>query len=284
MSVAELPSVSPTGELDRTPPQDIAAEQCVLGGMLLSKDAIADVVEVIRGHDFYRPAHEPVFDAVLDLYGRGEPADAVTVSAELQKRGEIGRVGGAPYLHTLISVGADRGQRRLLRPDRARDAHPAPAGRGRHPDRPARLRRRRRRRRHRRRRPGRDLPRHRAPDVSEDYRPLSAIMRGHARRDRGDRLPRRRDGRRPHRLRRPRRADQRPAPRPDDHRRRAARPWARRSRSTRRCRRRPAGPRWARSPSATSCSARTADRRGRRRHRGDDRTGPATRSSSPTAP
>ena len=70
--------------------------------MLLSKDAIADVVEVVRGHDFYRPAHELVFEAVLDLYGRGEPADAVTVSAELQKRGELGRVGGAPYLHTLL--------------------------------------------------------------------------------------------------------------------------------------------------------------------------------------
>ena len=91
-----------TGELGRTPPQDLAAEQSVLGGMLLSKDAIADVVEVVRGHDFYRPAHELVYEAVLDLYGRGEPADAVTVSAELQKRGELGRVGGAPYLHTLL--------------------------------------------------------------------------------------------------------------------------------------------------------------------------------------
>ena len=89
---------------DRTPPQDIAAEQSVLGGMMLSKDAIADVVEQLKGMDFYRPAHELVYDAVLDLYGRGEPADAVTVAAELTKRGEIGRIGGAPYLHTLISM------------------------------------------------------------------------------------------------------------------------------------------------------------------------------------
>lgn len=88
---------------DRTPPQDVAAEQSVLGGMLLSKDAIADVVEELRGNDFYRPAHEMVYEAILDLYGRGEPADAVTVAAELTKRGEIARVGGAPYLHTLIS-------------------------------------------------------------------------------------------------------------------------------------------------------------------------------------
>ena len=71
--------------------------------MLLSKDAIADVVEEVRGPDFYRPAHETVYEAVLDLYGRGEPADAVTVAAELQRGGELGRIGGAPYLHTLIA-------------------------------------------------------------------------------------------------------------------------------------------------------------------------------------
>lgn len=94
----------PEPGFDRTPPQDIAAEQSVLGGMLLSKDAIADVVEQLRGPDFYRPAHETIYEAILDLYGRGEPADAVTVSDELTKRGEIGRIGGAPYLHTLIAM------------------------------------------------------------------------------------------------------------------------------------------------------------------------------------
>ncbi|MDD9206550.1 replicative DNA helicase, partial [Georgenia sp. 10Sc9-8] len=99
----QSPSNGARDGFDRTPPQDVAAEQGVLGGMLLSKDAIADVVEELRGNDFYRPAHELVYEAVLDLYGRGEPADAVTVAAELTKRGEISRVGGAPYLHTLIS-------------------------------------------------------------------------------------------------------------------------------------------------------------------------------------
>jgi replicative DNA helicase len=89
---------------DRQPPQDITAEQSVLGGMLLSKDAIANVVEVLRPEDFYRPAHQALYDCVLDLYGRGEPADAVTLSAELERRGELLRVGGAPYLHTLIST------------------------------------------------------------------------------------------------------------------------------------------------------------------------------------
>ena len=102
-------------EFDRTPPQDMAAEQCVLGAMLLSKDAIADVVEVIRGTDFYRPAHEMVYDAIIDLYGRGEPADAVTVAAELTKRGEIGPDRRRAVPAHPARLGADRRQRRLLR-------------------------------------------------------------------------------------------------------------------------------------------------------------------------
>ena len=82
----------------------MAAEQSVLGGMLLSKDAIADVVEVLRPGDFYRPAHQSVYDVILDLYSRGEPADPVTVSAELDRRGELRRIGGAPYLVTLTQT------------------------------------------------------------------------------------------------------------------------------------------------------------------------------------
>ncbi|MFD1718538.1 replicative DNA helicase [Georgenia deserti] len=104
MTIAEERTATDGREgFDRTPPQDVAAEQSVLGGMLLSKDAIADVVEELRANDFYRPSHELIYEAIIDLYGRGEPADAVTVAAELTKRGEMGRVGGAPYLHTLIS-------------------------------------------------------------------------------------------------------------------------------------------------------------------------------------
>ncbi|MGB7982782.1 MAG: replicative DNA helicase [Candidatus Nanopelagicales bacterium] len=87
----------------RTPPADMAAEAAVLGAMLLSKDAIADVVESLKVDDFYRPAHASVYAAILDLYGRGEPADAVMVAGELTKSGEISRVGGASYLHTLVS-------------------------------------------------------------------------------------------------------------------------------------------------------------------------------------
>ncbi|MGA5701858.1 replicative DNA helicase [Peterkaempfera bronchialis] len=88
---------------ERVPPQDLAAEQSVLGGMLLSKDAIADVVEVLKPADYYRPAHELIHGAILDLYARGEPADPITVAGELTKRGEITRAGGPAYLHTLVN-------------------------------------------------------------------------------------------------------------------------------------------------------------------------------------
>ncbi|HEY6740018.1 MAG TPA: replicative DNA helicase, partial [Actinopolymorphaceae bacterium] len=106
MSVADYSDYADAGArpADRVPPQDIAAEQSVLGGMLMSKDAIADVVETVRGQDFYRPAHEIIFDAILDIYGRGEPADAITVKAELERRGEIHKIGGPTYLVDLLSA------------------------------------------------------------------------------------------------------------------------------------------------------------------------------------
>jgi replicative DNA helicase len=99
----EGPPPQRDGGYDKTPPQDVAAEQSVLGGMLLSKDAIADVIEILKTGDFYRPIHATVFDAILDLYGRGEPADAVTVSALLANSGDLLRIGGAPYLQTLMA-------------------------------------------------------------------------------------------------------------------------------------------------------------------------------------
>jgi len=89
---------------ERTPPHDLLAEQSVLGGMLLSKDATADVTGVLRGDDFYVPKHEVIYDAILTLYAQGEPTDAITVTDQLTKRGDLQRAGGAEYLHTLTSI------------------------------------------------------------------------------------------------------------------------------------------------------------------------------------
>jgi len=89
---------------DRVPPHDLLAEQSAIGGMLLSKDATADVLETVRGADFYIPKHELVFDAILSLYSRGEPTDVIAVTDELTKQGELGRAGGPEYLHSLTSL------------------------------------------------------------------------------------------------------------------------------------------------------------------------------------
>ncbi|WP_026122436.1 replicative DNA helicase [Nocardiopsis halotolerans] len=120
MSVAEQPPEE--GGYERTPPHDIQAEQSVLGGMLLSKDAITQVVEIIRSADFYRPAHQVIYDSIVDLFSRGEPVDAISVNAELTKRGEASRVGGALYLHTLteaIPTAANAGYYAKIVSDRA---------------------------------------------------------------------------------------------------------------------------------------------------------------------
>jgi replicative DNA helicase len=106
MSIAHL-GVAPEPEVrrsDRVPPNDLLAEQSAIGGMLLSKDAVADVMESVRGGDFYAPKHELIFDATLTLYSRGEPTDVIAVTDELTKRGDLSRAGGADYLHTLTSL------------------------------------------------------------------------------------------------------------------------------------------------------------------------------------
>jgi replicative DNA helicase len=107
MSIADISDERLGGqrrEHERTPPHDMLAEQSALGGMLLSKDAVADVIETLRGVDFYVPKHELIFEAVLTLYSHGEPTDVVAVTDELIKTGELQRAGGADYLHTLTSI------------------------------------------------------------------------------------------------------------------------------------------------------------------------------------
>jgi replicative DNA helicase len=89
---------------ERTPPHDLLAEQSALGGMMLSKDAVADVIETVRGIDFYVPKHEVVCNAILSLYSHGEPTDVIAVTDELTKTGELQRAGGVEYLHTLTSL------------------------------------------------------------------------------------------------------------------------------------------------------------------------------------
>ena len=93
------------GSFRSIPPQDVGAEQSTLGGQLLSRDAIADVLgSPLKPEDYYRPVHETIQRAIIKLYGDGEPVDPITVASELTKTGDITRVGGASYLHTLVQT------------------------------------------------------------------------------------------------------------------------------------------------------------------------------------
>ena len=101
-NVRALPS-SPGAAFDRVPPHNLDAEVSVLGSMLLSRNAIAEVTELVGAEDFYRGAHRTMFEAVRDLYDHGEPVDAVTLADELAKRGVLDDVGGAPAIADIVS-------------------------------------------------------------------------------------------------------------------------------------------------------------------------------------
>ncbi|MEN9954183.1 MAG: replicative helicase [Actinomycetota bacterium] len=94
--LAPVPSADP-----RVAPHNLDAEQSTLGGMLLSQEAVAEVFETVSGVDFYAPKHELIFNAVLSLFGKGEPTDVIAVTDELNKQGNLVKAGGADYLHSL---------------------------------------------------------------------------------------------------------------------------------------------------------------------------------------
>lgn len=87
----------------RTPPYDEQAEASVLGAMLLDKTAITTAVEIIHGDDFYYDSHKAIFEGILRLYNKNEPADMITLSDFLKKNGQLEAVGGYTYLGRLTS-------------------------------------------------------------------------------------------------------------------------------------------------------------------------------------
>ncbi len=86
---------------ERVPPQDLQAEESLLGAMLLSRDAISSAVELCKADDFYRPAHSHIFEAICSLYAQGEPADPVTVADELKRADMLDSAGGPGNLVAL---------------------------------------------------------------------------------------------------------------------------------------------------------------------------------------
>lgn len=92
-------------EMMKTPPHDMRAEQSVLGAMILDKEAILDIVEIIKDDDFYRNAHQVIFDSIMTLYEKNEPVDMVTLGDELTSRDLLNDVGGIEYLNDLTTAG-----------------------------------------------------------------------------------------------------------------------------------------------------------------------------------
>lgn len=103
--------------LERELPHDVEAEQCVLGAMIVSKEAIVEVIAILKGHEFFRPSHETVFRAIYDLYGKGITIDPIVLGRELASRGDHQDRRGSVPSHPR-SVGAHGGQRVALRRDR----------------------------------------------------------------------------------------------------------------------------------------------------------------------
>ncbi|WP_246094457.1 replicative DNA helicase [Streptomyces griseofuscus] len=93
----------PEPQRESAAPQDVPAEMSVLGSMLLSRDAIADVTEIIKNPaDFYRPAHQTIYRAIVTRYNDGAPVDPIVLNDDLTKSGDVSRIGGVSYLHTLV--------------------------------------------------------------------------------------------------------------------------------------------------------------------------------------
>lgn len=90
-------------EWSKIPPQNIEAEQSVLGSMLLSRDAIIDVSEIIKADDFYKESHKKLFDVMMEMFEKDIPVDLVTVVDELRKRNMLEAVGGIDYIASLSS-------------------------------------------------------------------------------------------------------------------------------------------------------------------------------------
>lgn len=95
-------STQPSTEF-RQPPHDNEAEQGVLGAMLLAPTMVVDILEELTPEDFYKPAHQLIYAAIIDLFSDNKEIDAVIVAGRLDRHNDLDRVGGAPYLHTLIS-------------------------------------------------------------------------------------------------------------------------------------------------------------------------------------
>ncbi len=89
---------------EKKPPQNIEAEQCLLGCLMLDKNAIVKVTDFINAQDFYKETHKEIFQAMIDLFEKMEPIDIVSVSTRLREKEKLEQIGGSGYLTSLINT------------------------------------------------------------------------------------------------------------------------------------------------------------------------------------
>jgi replicative DNA helicase len=99
-----MSSLQPSPSLSRVPPQNLEAEQSVLGSILLKDNAFGNVLEILSPDDFYSPAHRIIFNAMLALFEKNDPQDIITLTNYLKDENTLGEIGGAAYLATLTSI------------------------------------------------------------------------------------------------------------------------------------------------------------------------------------
>src|SRR5256885_6101993 len=99
-----MASLAPVVSSAPVPPQNLEAEESVLGSMMISPGAIGAVSEIVDASDFYRESHAKVYRAAIALYAKGEPVDAITLTDMLEERGELEDVGGRVRLHELAAL------------------------------------------------------------------------------------------------------------------------------------------------------------------------------------
>ena len=90
--------------IERVPPQNIEAEQAVLGAMLIKKEAIAEVSQLLKPSDFYREAHRIVYETMLELFNRNEAVDLITVTEQLRKNDSLEKAGGIAFVTSLANA------------------------------------------------------------------------------------------------------------------------------------------------------------------------------------
>ena len=89
--------------IEKLPPQNIEAEESTLGSLMIDKDAIIKVADILFPEDFYQPQHRFIYETILNLYNQNAPIDVLSLSSRLKEKKQLGEIGGASYLTSLVN-------------------------------------------------------------------------------------------------------------------------------------------------------------------------------------